>query len=190
MDEKEIVNKLNNELNSYSIIFGSNGCSLWRNAEIEKILNCNKKVYVTFKFDWNNYNSWIVVTGADDGHECKLNTPQIPLLGGCWSDYVATRCITGQTLISAMLESVSIQLKFITKNNNKNTDIVKCDKCFYAPFLYYTVDESGNMCDGFNGEKTHKEYNDILKIQNPVAYKQICDLKSGENYWTKYHDVI
>lgn len=199
--ENEIENKEDNEksqfeeklekaykkIKSFETIFGSNGNSLLINNDIYKIINCNKKVYVSFKFDWENYNSWIVIKGEDDRSKYKIKTPQIPLIGGCWSNFVATRCMTGQILISAMLQSVTIQLRYLARNSNNNTEIITSDNCFYGPFLYYMVDENGIFCRGFE-KNVYKEYNNILKTQNPKAYKQVCELKEGENYWDKFHD--
>lgn len=156
---------------------------------INRLIGSNANIYVTFKFDWNNHKSWVVVTGGENGEKFEIITPQIPLIGGCWSDHVAKRMAVGQVLVSAMLESVAIQLEFHAYNKGYNIKIHKIDKCFYGPLLYYSKDENGKAADNLNnciGE--HREYLPLLTQNNPEAYKYVLMYPDGRDYWKLYHD--
>lgn len=156
--------------------------------EIENILLENKEVTVSFEFNWDNYKSYIVIKGTENQDVVKLETPQIPLIGGVWSNFVATRCITGQIMVSAMIESVYTQLLFMVKKYNLGANIAKIDKCFYAPLMYYITDEQGNLA-GSDIEKPIIKYSEILINKFPEQYKQIQELKSEygivspDKYW-------
>lgn len=171
--------------NSLGVLIGrqlSNNL-ITRNGDIKYILKENKKVDIIFKFDWNDYTSVIKIIGRDNNQEYEYITPQIPLIGGAWSNLVATRCLTGQIFVSALLECVRIQLEFMIKDYDLDTEVIKHDNCFYAPFMKYRMNELSN-----SGDNSHSEYHEILKKYYPESYKQVIDLKEGENYWDKYHD--
>ncbi|WP_252249138.1 hypothetical protein [Clostridium sp. VAP23] len=187
---QEQIDSLHSINNSLNVLINTPLCNnpIIRNRDIYNILKENKKVDIRFKFNWNDYTSVIKIIGKDNNEEHEYITPQIPLIGGAWSNLVATRCLTGQVFVSALLECVKIQLEFIAKDNNLNTEIIKHDNCFYAPFMQYKVDDNGKLAHGYD-ENTHTEYHELLKKHYPKAYEQIRNLREGENYWDKYHDI-
>lgn len=152
-------------------------------ADISDIMKHNEKIKVYFDFNWDTYKSKIVAEGLDDGFKIYVDTPQVPLIGGVFSEYVYVRMVTGQMFVSNMLDMVSFNLDFTAnnvlssnKNGTKKVEIVKIDRCFYAPFLY------------LSNRDEEKEYSPMLKEKYPEALKVLKELKSGENYWDKYHD--
>ena len=173
------IKELNDVNNSLNVLINAPLCDnpITTNYNVEKILRENKFVDIRFKFDWNKYSSTIVIIGRDTNEEYEQRTPQIPLIGGAWSNFVATRCLTGQVFISSLLECVRLQLEFMAKEYDLNTTIIKHDNCFYAPYMTYMIDDNGN------------EYHELLKNNYTEAYKQVINLKNGENYWEKYHDI-
>lgn len=186
---KEEVQKLSSINNSLYVLIDSHlGYNpIIRNEKVYKILRENDLVNIRFHFDWNNYKSVIKIIGSNTNEEYEQRTPQIPLIGGAWSNLVATRCLTGQIFVSALLECVRLQLEFIVKDRMLDTKIKKNDNCFYAPFMTYMVNENGEFSN--LDDNRHIEYHDLLKRNYPEAYKQVINLKDGENYWDKYHDV-
>lgn len=155
---------------------------LSHSPNIINFVNTNKKIKIFFKFDWKTYESQIIIKGLDTQEEIALYTPQIPLMGGCFSNFVSTRMVTGQIFVSSMLEMVRFNLdylaneRYVIKDRNYDVEIIKIDRCFYAPFLIRE-----------NKEK-EKEYQPILEEKYPEALEVLKNLKSGENYWEKYHD--
>ena len=183
----EELSSINNSLNVLILTnVPSSKNLIMKSYSVEKILKENKCVDIRFKFDWDDYSSVIKIIGQDTNEEYEQKTPQIPLIGGAWSNFVATKCLTGQVFISSLLECVKLQLEYMVKNSNWDTKIIKHDNCFYAPFMIYRIDDSGK----FSSEKnSHIEYHELLKNNYPEAYKQVINLKNDENYWEKYHDV-
>lgn len=154
---------------------------------IDRVKDGNSNIYVKFKFDWSTYKSWIVIEGGENGNKLEITTPQIPLIGGCWSDHVAKRMAVGQVFVSAMLESVFIQLEFIAYNNGYNVKVHKVDKCFYGPILFYTKNEDGSPYNDECGDH-HEEYLPLLTENHPEAYKHVLMYPNGRDYWEQYHD--
>lgn len=153
--------------------------------EIFNIIRFNKKIKIYFSFDWKSYESKIVLEGLDNSFKIFLDVPQIPLAGACASDYVYARMVTGQMYISNLLEMVSFNLDFYANSMNvrkdygdhKKTEIIKIDRCFYAPFLT-RITKEGEI-----------EYSHLLKEKYPEALNELKNLKQlEENYWRKYHD--
>lgn len=152
-------------------------------SDISDIIKFNKKIKVYFDFNWETYKSKIVAEGLDDGYKICIDTPQVPLVGGCFSEYVYVRMVTGQMFVSNMLDMVSFNLDFTANKllntynpGNEKVEIIKIDRCFYAPFLY-TWKENGK-----------KEYSHMLEDKYPEALKALKGLNPDENYWEKYHD--
>lgn len=143
----------------------------------------NDKIKVYFDFDWETYDSQIIVEGLTNGRKIYLKVPRIPLVGGCFSEFVYGRMLTGQMFVSSILDIVSFNLDFFINNiyssrnkwNNK-VEIIKIDRCFYAPFLY------------MRNEEGEIEYSEMLKNKYPESIEVLKSLKPNENYWDKYHD--
>lgn len=152
-----------------------------RNEEAIDILKLNTNVIIGFVFDWQSNKSFITIKGKETREKIEIKTPQIPLIGGCWSDSVAKSCITGQIIVSAMLKCVRVQVDYIARKNNFNVNVIVNDKCFYAPLMYYMKGDVGK-------EAPHKEYHPILKEEYPEAYQNVLKLRDGENYWNMYYN--
>lgn len=164
------------------------------------------KIFVSFRFDLYTYESWVVLTGRTydksgkqlSSNEMLIPTPQIPLIGGCWSNSVAMRMLRGQELVSMMLDEVYYWLKYAMKfyihynifyyNPDRKTDIeiIKIDRCLYAPFLYLTEE---NVWDDENDDgDCEKIYMDFLTENYPEAYQNVQKHSSFTEYLREYHD--
>ena len=90
--EKEIkeLSDINNSLN---VLINAPLCDnpIIRNPSINRILRENEFVDIRFKFNWNDYSSVIKIIGRNTNEEYNQNTPQIPLIGGVWSNLVASK---------------------------------------------------------------------------------------------------
>lgn len=157
-------------------------------------LGNSDKIFVSFRFDLKTHKSWVVLTGRKykDGvqsssNELLLPTPQIQLIGGVWSNFVAMRMLDGQLFVSGVLDEVYYYLKYsleyeqlrcfnIPHNRKKKTEINKVDRCLYAPFLYLT-DNDGNI-----------KYMDFLTKNYMDAYKFALGCTSFSKYLEEYHD--
>ena len=192
LDRSEYEEAMKDQISSYENYFNSDlYCGVIHDEDIKNLLKTNHKVLVSFRFDWESYESWIVVTGVLTGIKLEFITPQIPLIGGVWSNLVATRMITGQVLVSSLLECVKTQIEYVNESNNYDAEIIVVDKCFYAPFMYYTRNTYGKLCNGNGNESdTFKDYSYILTKGYPKSYKAVLALKSGESYWKTFHDTI
>lgn len=106
-------------------------------SEISNIIKSNKKIKVYFDFNWETYKSKIVAEGLDDGYKIYVDTPQVPLVGGCFSEYVYVRMVTGQMFVSNMLDMVSFNLDFTANQliNKCAHDDKKVDK-FLSTLIY------------------------------------------------------
>lgn len=169
-------------MNSLNIIEQlSYGGLMFNNIEdVEELIKNNSKVKIYFDFNWNTYKSKIMIKGIDNGFSFGFDMPQIPLVGGCFSDIVYSKMVTGQMLISNMLEIVYFNLDFFVKNItsiNHEIEIVKIDRCFYAPFLVRLGKD----------DKGEYRYSELL-LNNPDALNALKSLGEEENYWQKYHD--
>ena len=153
-----------------------------------------ERIFVSFRFNWETYESSdIVITGRaynSDGSiaylsEKMIHTPRVQQIGGCWSNYVALRLLSSQTMISTMLENVTNTLIFLVKYKlKKDITVTKVDRCFYAPYLYFTEDE--HIFD--NPRKT--EYMPYLIQNHPEAYQQVLNRgRKATGYWNDYHDA-
>lgn len=157
------------------------------------------KVFVSFRFDLSAYKSWVVLTGRtyENGEmtstqEVLIPTPEIQLIGGVWSNYVAMRMLDGQKFVSGILDEVYYLLKYSSEYRihifefpqyrKKPLEIVKVDRCFYAPFLYLMDYENGL------GEKHRIQYMDFLTRNYPEAYQYALKCTSFSNYLKEYHD--
>lgn len=170
---------------------------LERAAHNNKILINSDKIFVSFRFDLNTYNSWVVLTGRtydengnqQSSEELLISTPKIPLIGGCWSNLVAMRMLDGQKKVSLMLDEVYYWLKYgmkyelhcnsfyVAENRKKNMEIIKVDRCIYAPFLYLTADD-----------EVDKVYMDFLTENYPEAYRYALKCNFFSKYLSEYHD--
>lgn len=155
------------------------------------------KIFVSFRFDINTYKSWVVLTARtyENGEmtstkEVLIPTPEIQLIGGVWSNHVAMRMLDGQKFVSGMLDEVFYLLKYSSEYRihildfpqyrKKPMDIIKVDRCFYAPFLYLIDDE--------NEENHNIQYMDFLTENYPEAYHYALKCASFSEYLREYHD--
>ena len=177
-------------------LFLKNGCDLQRHiyTHCRCLLVESDKIFVSFRFDWKTYESNIVLTGrkySPSGDitysdERLLRTPQIPLMGGCWSNVVAMRMLQGQVLVSTMLENVTNALRYMHFNydyrakghDGKLPKIVKVDRCLYAPLLYLSSDMHNY---------SNTEYMPYLQEKYPLAYQKL--LENHEGFWSEYHEA-
>lgn len=151
-----------------------------------------EKIFVSFKFDPSNCMQWIVLTGrkyVKNGRTktCRtyLPAPQIPIVGGVWSDRVAMRMLAGQNTVSCLIESVYQYIKTSAEFGipaanvriNPSADIVKVDRCLYAPFLYVMRDDGTKI------------YMDFLKLRYPQAYEKVQEFPCFTEYLENYHDL-
>lgn len=161
-------------------IIGYGGEDITRNQELLNILKANRDVVISFIFDWQSYKSKILINGKNNKDKIELETPQIPLIGGCWSNSVATRCITGQIFVSAMMECVRVQVEFVAMKYAIDTNIHNDDRCLYAPLMYYQKLSNGEFAKF--GEDYQKDFHSILKEKHSKAYQVVQNLKDNENY--------
>jgi len=172
--------------------------------EMGDLLLTSDKVFVSFRFDWKTYKSNIVITGRayENGkitysQEKLIRTPQIPLMGGVWSNAVAMRMLSGQVLVSAMLENTANAIKYgikydvddiVTRSKGKPLEVVKIDRCMYAPLLHLSEYNEAY-------EEISDEYMDYLIENHKEAYNQLLKYKNDNlrllpaNFWKEYHDA-
>lgn len=154
------------------------------------------KIFVSFRFDHETCKSWIVLTGRTydesgtqlSSDELLIQTPHIPLFGGCWSNYMAMCMLTGQNLVSYMLDCTYQWLKYAMKYNlycnnfyhvndrKKDIEIIKVDRCFYGPRL------------SLKDENDNEEYMSFLSEKYPESYEQVLKYPTWDEYWENYHD--
>jgi hypothetical protein len=193
--QAQITDSLFSELSKHELLL-KNGCDLQQHIYVNfrSILTDSERIFVSFRFDWKTYESNIVLTGrtydfcgnAINSLEGLLRTPQIPLIGGCWSNIVAMRMLQGQVLVSTMLENVTNALRYMHYNYNyknnvrgsKYPEIIKVDRCFYAPLLYLSPD---------NHDCTNTEYMPYLADNYPQSYQYL--LEDREGFWHDYHEA-
>lgn len=146
-----------------------------------------EKIFISFRFDIRTYKSWIIITGRTydnngdilTSDELLIETPEIPLVGGCWSNHVALRMCLGQNLVSTMLDSVYLCIKHDTSSfygDNRKIEVIKVDRCLYAPLMYKL------------NPKNEKEYMDVLKERYPQAYEYAIKYPIFSEYLSEYHD--
>lgn len=153
------------------------------------------KIFVSFRFCQKTFQSEIILTGRnynDTGcvifsKEMKFIAPAIPLIGGVWSNHVAMRMLAGQEMLSAMLDTTTKALQYNQLYHigigEQNTEIIKVDRCFYAPFLY--IVEKPDFFTNFS----EKQYMPFLKENYPEAYTQVLKQQTASRYWKYYHDT-
>ena len=117
--------------------------------------------------------------GAND--KLTFYMPQIPLTGGCFSNFVAQKMLMGQMYLQFIFNAAKSSLEYITEKYDINCKIVACDNCFYAPYLMVYRDENGKMVEGIdeNAKKTYMEYlhRTIISINNKFVRNHIVGLR-------------
>lgn len=173
--------------------------SMFENSFFVKATEFQKKawdkIFVSFRFCQKTLRSEIILTGRNYNStgcvifskEMKFQAPDIPLIGGVWSNHVAMRMLAGQEMLSAMLDTTTKALQYNQLYHigiaEQSTKIVKVDRCFYAPFLY-TLEKPD-----FFTNLSEKQYMPFLKDNYPEAYTQVLQLQTANQYWRYYHDV-
>lgn len=159
-----------------------NNC-LFRNANVYNLLEENNIVYIKHEFNWNTYDSRLVLVGNNEN--IYFSMPQIPLVGGCWSNFVAQRMFIGQMYLKFIFDSAKSSLEFLCKTNNINCEIVACDNCFYAPYLYFYVNEDGQLNSSMDDCK--KVYMDYLIREYPSAYEWLQNRNENESFYYDFY---
>ena len=175
---------LNNSFRDFYYIFENNGARLIDLDGITHLVTQNNIIKIYFVFNWDDNTSKIVIEGTDTKEKVQLKTPQIPLVCGVFSNYVVNRLVIGQILVSSMLEAIRVNIEFLVneylirhnQEEENKKEIIKIDRCFYAPFLIKRNKEG------------KEEYEPILEERYPEALEVLKNLKDGENYWKIYHD--
>ena len=160
----------------------------------DNILVNSDKIFVSFRFDLKTYKSWVVITGRTykngsltSSNELLLPTPEIQLVGGVCSNFVAMRMLKGQKFVSGALDEVYYYLKYslefddlhyfgVPEERKKKIEVIKVDRCLYGPFLYLT-DSDRNI-----------KYMDFLTENYPEACRYAIGCTSFEKYLNEYHD--
>lgn len=158
------------------------------------------KIFLSFRFHYKDesYRSYIVFTGRtydengiqQSSEELLVQTPHIPLIGGCWSNHVAMNMLAGQQLVSYLLENTYWWLKYelaysiyhrrniyAAETEKKDTRIIKIDRCLYAPVLY--------LLD----KNDERKYMSFLSEKYPEAYEKVLQYPSMSAYLENYHDA-
>jgi hypothetical protein len=112
--------------------------------------------------------------------------PAIPLIGGCWSNYVAQRMLMGQMHLQFIFSAVKSSLDFLNETNNLDCTIVACDNCFYAPYLYFYRNKDGKIDNGFDDD-AEKVYMDYLINEYPEAYEWLSNRKPDEHFYENFY---
>lgn len=164
------------------------------------IIQNNNNVKILFRFDWYIYNAWIVIKGCETEEEIYLSIPEIPLIGGCWSNAVAARMAVGQNYLRFLLDSVYRHVVYEAEDEAIRScfkhvcKVEKVDRCFYGPYLHL-YDESflvnGDKPVENNPIRNDIEYMDILTEEYPMAYAAVLKSRQDKNFsfWDDYHDV-
>lgn len=153
------------------------------------------KIFVSFHFHRKDFRSEIVLTGRnynENGHvifsdETKFPAPPVLLASSVWSNQVAMRMLAGQEMLSTILDTTTKVLQYNQLYQigigKQNTEIIKVDRCFYAPFLYLL--EKPDFFTNFS----EKQYMPFLMDNYPEAYRQVLKLQTASRYWKYYHDA-
>ena len=158
-----------------------NNC-LFRNANVYNLLEQNNILYIKHEFNWNTYDSRLVLVGNNEN--IYFSMPQIPLIGGCWSNFVAQRMLMGQMYLQFIFDSAKSSLEFLCEMKNINCKIVACDNCFYAPYLYFYVDEKGKLVFRMKSGKKriYKAIPIHLHIKNDNYYTESKKFDKSSTY--------
>lgn len=180
----EIVKKneeLRNERDYFLYSLMNNG--LFREANVYHLLKENNTVYIKHEFNWNTYESRLALVGNDK--TIYFLMPEIPLIGGCWSNFVAQRMLNGQMYLKFVFEVAKSSLKFLCETDNIDCKIVSCDNCFYAPYLYFYMNKDGKM-DAFCDD-AEKVYMDYLIKEYPKAYEWLQNRENGKYFYDDFY---
>ena len=180
----EIIKKnegLKNKRDCFQYLLMNN--SLFREANVYRLLKENDTVYIKHEFNWNTYESRLALVG--NYKTIYFPMPEIPLIGGCWSNFVAQRMLNGQMYLNFVFGVAKSSLEFLCETDSINCKIVSCDNCFYAPYLYFYRDKKGKL-DGFcDGDI--KVYMNYLIKEYPKAYEWLQNRKDGEYFYEDYY---
>ena len=118
-----------------------------------------------------------MVLVGEDGEEIRFLMPEIPLIGSCWSNFVAQKMLNGQMYLKFVFDVAKSTLEFCNETNRTNCQIIACDNCFYAPYLYFYKDK---------GENT-RVYVDYLIKEYPKAYEWLQNREENENFYNDFY---
>ncbi len=98
-EEQERIRLIEQEFPKLLLYQVSKACDLFTESD---------KIFISFRFQYKDesYKSWIVFTGRTydkngtqlSSKELLVQTPRIPLMGGCWSNHTAMRISAGLNL--------------------------------------------------------------------------------------------
>lgn len=174
--------------------------TMFDNTFLENVTKFQKKswdkIFVSFRFQPKNFRSEIVLTGRnyeENKHvifseETAFQAPPVLQVSSVWSNQVAMRMLAEQEMLSSMLD---ITTKILQHNQfcigKQNTEFIKIDRCFYAPFLYML--EKPDLKSDFFTNFSKKKYMPFLKDNYPEAYEQVLCLQTAGRYWKYYHNA-
>lgn len=167
-----------------SFLYSLTNNGLFRTNEVYRLMKENDKIYIKHRFNWNAYESCLVLVG-ENGKEVRFLMPEIPLIGGCWSNYVAQRMLNGQMYLKFVFDVSKSALEFHNETNYTNCKIIVCDNCFYAPYLYFYRDKNGKLHEFDDYDE--KVYMDYLMKEYPKAYEWLQNRNKDENFYDDFY---
>ena len=159
---------------------------LFITGEVEEIMCKESVLYLKHEFNWSTYESRLVLVGGEK--KLYFPMPQIPLMGGCWSNHVAQRMLMGQMYLQFVFKSAIASLEFLKATNFLSCKIVPCDNCFYAPYLYFYKNKDGSMDQG-GGDSPEKVYMEYLIKEYPEAYHWLMNRPDGQYFYDDFYVV-
>lgn len=161
------------------------GNRLFRTTEVYYLLKDNENVYIRHEFNWNTYESRLVLCG--EKRRLYFSMPSIPLIGGCWSNLVAHRMLMGQMYLQFIFKAAAASLLFLKETNNLNCNTIPCDNCFYAPYLYFLKNEDGSYDLSCPEKNAKKVYMDYLIKEYPEAYQWLLNRPEGKYFYDDFY---
>lgn len=157
---------------------------LFRTSEVYEIMRKESVLYVKHEFNWASYESRLVLIGGEK--RLCFPMPQIPLIGGCWSNQVAQRMLMGQMFLQFCFKAATASLEFIKTVHQFSCKIVPCDNCFYAPYLYFNKNKDDSM-DKWGGDSPEKVYMDYLTKEYPEAYNWLMKQSDNQSFYDDFY---
>ena len=180
---REKIKEIDNKRNSFQDSLQNN--DLFRGCNVFDLMKDNKIIYIRHEFNWNTYESRLVLSGGDT--KLYFPMPEIPLKGSCWSNSVAERMLQGQMYLQYVFKAATASLLFLKETENLSCEIIPCDNCFYAPYLYFLKNEDGTYDRGFPLENEQKVYMDYLIKEYPEAYHWLMNRPKGKYFYDDFY---
>lgn len=179
----DIMDKIRHQEDVFDETLRAN--QLFRSKEVTQLLKDNDVVYIRHEFNWNTYHSKLVLEGATG--KLYFPMPEIPLIGGCWSNFVAERMLHGQLYLQCTFRTAAASLRFYAEDNQCNCKIIACDNCFYAPYLYFVREKATGALETYHDVPTEKVYMDYLINEHPKAYEWLMNHPDGKHFYDDFY---